>query len=180
MASCTGEDGTVARVLGELGWEHGTVERNESCQEREEEEPSLPCCRGQWWEEQQGWLQGHSGVNQQGKSRSIPLLCCAICGAEETLQSCQWRCCAGAADTPTAAGVHWGLPPEPVLTSGLPALLHPRQPIVLCSCCQAGHPVKDIPILGGLGSGCLPEIKMLLPLPLHRCPEILQQTHPAA
>lgn len=66
----------------------------------------------------QGWLQGHSGISQRGKSRSIPLLCHAVCDVEETLQSC--RCCTGA-----ATGVQCGLPPEPVLTHGLPALLQP-------------------------------------------------------
>lgn len=64
-STCTREDGRVAReVLGELEGRQGAVERNESCQEGQEEELSLPCCRGQWWEEQQGWLQGHSGINQ--------------------------------------------------------------------------------------------------------------------
>lgn len=123
------------------------------CQKGQEEEPSLPCCRGQWWEEQQGWLQGHSGINQQRKSRSIPLLCCAIHDAEETLQPSQCRCCAGATNILTAAGVQCGLPPEPVLTCGLPPVRFPLcshgKPIVLCSCCQAGHPVKDILILSG-------------------------------
>lgn len=116
----------VAReVLEGLEGKHCAVERNESCQAGQEAEPSLPCCRVQWWEEQQGWLQGHSGINQPGKSRSLPLLCCAICDAEETLQSCQCRCCAEAANTPTTAGVQYGLPREPVLTCGLPALLQP-------------------------------------------------------
>lgn len=122
VAPCTGEDGRVTReLLEELEGKHGAVERNESCQEGQQEEPSLPCCRGQWWKSSRDGCRDILRSVSRGNPGAYH--CSAL--PSGVLRKPSSPSCAGAANTPTASGVQCGLSHEPVLTCGLPALLQP-------------------------------------------------------
>lgn len=147
--------------------------------------PCPSCCRavvgraagmaaGIFWDQSAGEIQEHP----------IALLCCLWCWGNAPALPMQGLCWSSkyphsswspeCPPTWGSANLWAHSPPAARLR-----LCSHGKPIVLCSCYQADHPVKDIPSLSGLGSGCPPRIKMPLPVPLYRCPEILLQAQAA-